>query len=76
MNYDEATEQEINEAVELISHPLAKFVDTPFGRRLQIADFTARIKCPDYCNSWAAAGPIIEKYKITIIGCNEFGASK
>jgi len=28
-----------------------------------------KVDLPDYCNNWQDAGPIIEKYRISLLGC-------
>ena len=68
MDFNTAWDGEINEAVHALVFSgegvEARIVNHNGMRRLSVNGFISREPVPDYCNSWADAGPIIESNKL------------
>lgn len=73
MNYSEMTDFEIDKTVAEIVYPGMKV--TNFAGEAVVWDEKNNTRLVRYCNSWADAGPIIEREKINIeyrYDCNGF----
>lgn len=76
MNYSEMSDFEINKAVAEIIYPGKEFTAAysfgfPLGPQVQWIQGYGEFLRKDYCNSWADAGPIIEKNKIDLVSYAE-----
>lgn len=71
MNYSEMSDFEINKAVAIAEGHSCYYGDGSFTNGLMGRKVTVKgngvVGCMDFCNSWADAGPIIEKYGICLI---------
>ncbi len=61
MNYTEMSDAQINDAVAIARGSLIRK-----GKALSLYQVEGADLCTDFCNSWADAGPIIEKHRIAI----------
>ncbi|MDF7648071.1 DUF2591 family protein [Erwiniaceae bacterium L1_54_3] len=65
MNFSEMTDFEIDAAVAAIMHPGLKITNFAGEAVVWFGNLETRIV--RYCNSWADAGPIIERHEINIL---------
>lgn len=61
MNYSEMSDAQINDAVAIARGSLIRK-----GKALSLYQVEGADLCTDFCNSWADAGPIIEKHMICL----------
>ncbi|WP_241597723.1 phage protein NinX family protein [Rosenbergiella epipactidis] len=72
MNYQEMSDFEINCRVHFRNYDKLRFEKGKFyysdrsGREMVIGKYLYKFDRPDYCNSWADAGPIIQENKIPL----------
>jgi len=69
MNYETATDDEINEAVELASRfnnvdADVRIVTYNGMRKVMVNNYASPYGITDFCNDWSAAGPIILEAKV------------
>ena len=67
MKYEEMSDSELNLAVAKIIYPDDQCL-IPYNHRADVQIFHRNnlYTVKDFCNSWADAGPIVEKHRITI----------
>lgn len=73
MNYQEMSDFEINCRVHFRNYDKLRFEKGKFyysnrsGREMVIGKYLYKFDRPDYCNSWADAGPIAEENEIGVV---------
>ena len=65
-NYDEWSDEQVNEAVALTFTTHGVVVDTMFGRRMKVHDFVDRYAITDYCGNDADIMPIAWEHGISV----------